>query len=105
VLFNRDTALLFGPRKEMYRLINDDHERCLTGASLSHNRVNRLQCDAPAPHRLTTLCSQPDAPDFLVLLGRLPVAPLATWQTPEHRDLPQTYALYACSQLKPAEAL
>jgi len=105
VLFNRDTGLLFGPRKEMYRLINDDHERCLIGASLNRSRADRLRCDRPAEHRLTTLCGEPDAPDFLVLLGRLPVEPLATWQPPEHRDLPQTYALYACSQLKPAEAL
>jgi hypothetical protein len=103
VLFNRNTGLLFGPRKEMYRLITDDHVHCLTGASLARSRANRLRCDAPAQHRLETLCSQPDAPDFVVLLGRLPPEPLATWRPPQHRDLPQTYALYACSQLKPAE--
>ncbi|MCE4555522.1 hypothetical protein [Pelomonas cellulosilytica] len=99
VLFNRDTGLIFGPRKEGYRRINEDRERCLTGASLAKDLAARLACEMPARERLESLCRQNDAPDYLVLRGRLPLEPLATWQPPVHRDPPQNYALYACSQL------
>ncbi|MBW8891630.1 MAG: hypothetical protein JF617_05520 [Burkholderiales bacterium] len=54
----------------------------------------------PSLERLTTLCSQLDAPDFVVLRDRLTIEPIATWRLPDHRELPQTYALYACSRLK-----
>jgi len=101
VLFNRHTGLVFGPRREMYRLINEDRERCTTGASMARSQAAWLNCEMPAPDRLVALCSQPDAPDFLVLRNRLAAAPLATWRPPEHRDPPQTYHLHACSQLKP----
>lgn len=103
VLFNRHTGLIFGPRKEMYRLINEDRRHCQTGALLSRSQVNWQRCEMPARDRLATLCSHPDAPGFLVLRSRLAEHPLATWRPPEHRDTPQTYHLYACTQLKPHE--
>lgn len=99
VLFNRDTALIFGPRRELYRGINEDRDRCRTGALLSRNREALARCDMPARERLETLCRQPDAPDFLALPDRLRSAPLATWRPETHRDLPQTFFLYACAQL------
>lgn len=105
VLFNRHTGLIFGPRKATYRLINDDRVRCHTGALLSRSQTNWLRCDVPSGDRLTALCTDFDAPDFLVLRGPLPgKAPLATWQPPPHREPPQTFHLYACTQLKPAES-
>lgn len=100
LLFNRDTALIFGPRQETYRLINEDHERCRNGSMLNKDREGLLRCDMPSQDRLLTLCQQPDRPDYLVLPGRLPMEPLATWQPPARRDPPQTFALYACTQLK-----
>ena len=100
VLFNRDTALIFGPRREMYRRINEDRERCRTGALLGRDRVALANCDMPVPARLEALCGQLDAPDFLALPGRLKPEPLATWQPAADRDLPRTFALYACSQLR-----
>ncbi|MBI3350726.1 MAG: hypothetical protein HY020_26455 [Burkholderiales bacterium] len=103
VLFNRDTALIFGPRRDIYRSITEDQARCSTGARLARDRKALASCDMPAPKRLTALCDQHDAPDFLVLRGQLPLPPLATWQPPAKRDLPQTYALYACSQLTARE--
>jgi hypothetical protein len=105
VLFNRDTGLMFGPRKASYRLINEDRERCRTGATLSRSQPNWLRCDMPSMDRLMTLCAELDAPDFLVLRGPLAgKAALATWQPPPHREPPQTFHLYACSQLHPAES-
>lgn len=105
VLFNRDTGLMFGPRKASYRLINEDRGRCRTGAALSRSQPNWLRCDMPSTDRLMTLCAEFDAPDFLILRGPLTGrAPLATWQPPPHREPPQTFHLYACTQLKPAEA-
>lgn len=106
LLFNRDTALLFGSRKEMYRRIDEDREQCKTGSLITRDLAARLRCEVPSMEHLATLCSQPDAPDFLVLRNRLAAKePLSTWQPPDHREPPQTYSLYACSQLKPAEAL
>jgi hypothetical protein len=102
LLFNRNTALIFGPHKEMYRLIKSDRESCRAGAFLAKDRASWLSCDMPSPQRLVTLCGQRDAPDFLVLPGRLTAEPLANWQPPARRNLPQTYALYACSQLRAA---
>ncbi|MDR7270571.1 hypothetical protein J2X20_003229 [Pelomonas saccharophila] len=103
VVFNRHTALIFGPRKESYRLIGEDRERCINGALLSRDRIALAQCEMPAQARLATLCSQPDSPDFLVLPDQLKLQPLATWQPPARRDLPSTFALYACSQLTALE--
>jgi len=100
LLFNRDTALIFGPRKETYRLINEDYERCRNGSLLSKDHEGLLRCDLPTQDRLVTLCQQPDRPDFLVLPGQLSIAPLASWRPPARRDPPQTFALYACTQLK-----
>jgi hypothetical protein len=100
VLFNRDTGLLFGSRNETYRRINEDREQCLTGAQLTRDLAARRRCEVPSLERLTTLCSQLDAPDFVVLRDRLTIEPIATWRLPDHRELPQTYALYACSRLK-----
>ncbi|RZJ07567.1 MAG: hypothetical protein EOP39_16040 [Rubrivivax sp.] len=99
VLFNRDTGLVFGPRKELYRRIDEDREHCQIGASIARDMAAKRACEMPTTDRLTTLCSQPDAPDFLVLRGALGQAPLATWQPPAHRDPPQTFNLHACSQL------
>lgn len=104
LLFNRDTALLFGPRKEMYRLINQDRENCLTGALIARDLASRMRCLMPAPERLQVLCSNVDAPDFLVLPGLLSPAPLSTWQLPTYREPRQTFSLYACSQLKPKDS-
>ncbi|HEY9106728.1 MAG TPA: hypothetical protein VIN58_08600 [Roseateles sp.] len=100
LLFNRDTALIFGPRKEMYRQIKRDREQCRAGALLEKDLAARHQCDMPTLARLEAVCSERDSPDFLVLPGRLPAEPLATWQPPARRDPPQTFALYACTQLK-----
>jgi hypothetical protein len=105
VLFNRYTGLVFGPREEQYRRINEDRERCRNGAMLTRDIAAKRACEMPSMDRLTTLCNQPDAPDFLVLRGRLEPPPLATWQPPTRRDPPQTFALYACDQLRPAHAL
>ncbi|WP_457354852.1 hypothetical protein [Roseateles sp. P5_D6] len=104
VLFNRDTALIYGPRREAYRLIDEDRKKCRTGAVLGRDRVALSYCDMPTEQRLVTLCLQPDAPDFLVLMNRLKPQPLATWQPPAQRDLPQTYVLYTCSQLTAHQA-
>lgn len=103
VLFNRDTALIYGPRREMYRLITEDRARCVSGALLARDRVALASCDMPAPGRLATLCRQHDGPEFVVLRGRLKTAPLATWSPPARRELPQSYSLYACSQLTTQE--
>ena len=104
MVFNRQTALIYGPRKESYRLITEDRERCTAGALLSRDRISLANCSMPSQARLETLCSQPDSPDFLVLPDRLKLQPLATWQPPVKRDLPQTFALYACSQLTTQES-
>lgn len=105
LLFNRDTALTFGPRKDLYRHINEDRERCKTGALMTRSLADLRRCEVPSPDRLSTLCSQTDAPDFVVLRDKLgALHPLATWAPPAHREPPQSYALYACTQLKPAEA-
>lgn len=105
VLFNRDTGLMFGPRKASYRLINEDRERCRTGAMLSRSQADWLRCDLPSNDRLVALCTDFDAPDFLVLRGPLTgKAALATWQPRPQREPPQTFHLYACTQLKPAES-
>lgn len=99
VLFNRHTGLIFGPRKETYRSINEDHKRCVTSAQLGRDGKALLRCDMPKEDRLVTLCQQADKPDFLVLPGRLSITPLATWQPPARHDQPQTFTLYACAQL------
>ncbi|MFG6486682.1 hypothetical protein ACG04R_08375 [Roseateles sp. BYS78W] len=104
VLFNRQTALIYAPRRETYRPIRDDRERCRTGAQFTRNRKALAHCDMPTNERLVTLCSQPDPPDFLVLVDRLKPEPLATWTLPQRRDVPQTFALYACSQLTRPES-
>lgn len=101
LLFHRDTALVFGPRLEMYRRIELDHEQCRAGALMARNLAARHHCKMPTLARVVDLCGEQDAPDFLVLPDRLPFEPLATWQPPAHRDPPQTYALYACSQINP----
>ncbi|MFG6460699.1 hypothetical protein ACG04Q_03880 [Roseateles sp. DXS20W] len=105
VLFNRDTGLMFGPRKASYRRINEDRERCRTGATLGRSQANWLRCDMPGNDRLMTLCADFDAPDFLVLRGLLNgKTPLASWQPAAHREPPQTFHLYACTQFRPAES-
>ncbi|MCY4752992.1 hypothetical protein [Pelomonas aquatica] len=103
VLFNRDTALIYGPRREAYRLIDEDRKSCRTGALMARDHVALAGCDMPSQGRLETLCQQADAPDFMALRGRLKPEPLATWQPPQRRDSPQTFALYACSQLTSKE--
>ena len=105
VLFNRHTGLVFGPRKEQYRRINEDLEQCRNHAMLARDIVAKRACEMPKIDRLITLCTQPDAPDFLVFPGRLEAPPLAIWRPPTHRDPPQTFALHACSQLRPAYAI
>jgi hypothetical protein len=105
LLFNRDTALVFGARKEMYLRINEDREQCKAGSLITRDLSSYRACDVPAIERLTTLCGQPAAPDFIVLRNQLAAKPLSTWHLPAHREPPQTYALYACTQFKPAEAL
>lgn len=102
LLFNRDTALIFGPRKEMYRRIKSDREQCRAGALLAKDLAARQQCEMPTLARLEAVCSERDSPDFLVLPGRLAVDPLTTWQPPAYRDPPQRYALYSCSQIQPS---
>ncbi|MEO6280224.1 hypothetical protein [Roseateles sp.] len=96
LLFNRDTALLFGPRKEIYRAIDQDRERCRTGSLLTRDLAARQRCLMPSSERLEALCNEADAPDFVVLPGSLSLPPLASWQSPQR----QTYVLYACSALK-----
>lgn len=100
LLFNRGTALMFGPRRAMYQRIKSEHEMCRTGSVLMHSSTNWFACEMPDASRLIDVCKASDAPDFLVLPGSLPVAPLARWQPPAYRNAPQTYHLYACSQLK-----
>lgn len=100
VLFNRDTALMFGPRLAMYRRIKSEHEMCRAGAIHMHSSTSWFACEMPDASRLIDVCNASDAPDFLVLPGKLPVPPLARWQPPAYRNAPQTYDLYACSQLK-----
>lgn len=105
LLFNRDTALMFGPRKDLYRLINEDRERCKTGSLLTRNLSESRRCEVPSLDRLAHLCEQHDAPNFLVLREKLAdLSPLSTWALPPHREPPQTFHLYACSQLKSAES-
>jgi hypothetical protein len=101
IVFNRHTALIYGPRKEAYRLIDTDRKHCQTGAKLAHDRVALARCTMPTLDRLTTLCSQSEAPDYLVLPDRFRAAqPLAQWALPASRDVPVTYSLYACEQFR-----
>ena len=100
MLFHRHNALSFGERRETYRGIGEDHEKCRNGAMLARDRQALSDCDTPKPERLVALCAGPDHPDFLVLPGRLPQPPLSTWQPPAHREPPQTFALYACRQIQ-----
>ncbi|RZL37836.1 MAG: hypothetical protein EOP35_07500 [Rubrivivax sp.] len=102
LLFNRDTALIFGARKETYRTIRSDRESCRSASLMTKDSAARRACDMPALDRLTALCGQQDRPDFMVLPGRLPWEPLATWSPARHREPPQSYALYACTQLASA---
>lgn len=102
LLFNRGTAVMFGPRKEMYRRIKADYDNCHAGGLMLKSRSAWFGCEMPSLDRLTDLCNQVDAPEFLVLAGRVSAAPLASWQPPSYRNAPQAYNLYACSQLKTA---
>jgi hypothetical protein len=104
LLFNRDTGLMFGPRKAAYRLIDDERKRCIAGATLSRSQSNWLQCEVPRNDHLTSLCAELDAPDFLVLRNQLAgINALATWQPATHREASQTFYLHSCTQLKSFE--
>lgn len=101
MLFHRHNALSFGERRETYRGISEDYGKCRTGAMLANDRQALQDCDIPSLDRLAALCAAPDHPGFIVLPARQQLAPLATWQLPVHREPPQTFSLYACSQLAP----
>lgn len=101
IVFNRHTALIYGPRKEAYRLIDTDRKHCQTGAKMAQDRVALARCTMPSLDRVTTLCNQPEAPDYMVLPARFPAPqPLARWALPAVRDVPVTYNLYACEQFR-----
>lgn len=101
IVFNRHTALIYGPRKEAYRLIDTDRKQCIVGATLARDRVALARCTMPSLDRVMTLCDQPEAPDYLVLPdGFRALQPLASWSLPARRDVPLTYQLYRCDQFR-----
>ena len=102
MLFHRHNALTFGERRETYRSISEDFSKCRNGAMFAKDRQALRDCDMPTLERLVALCAAPDHPGFIVLPSRLRLMPLATWQLPVHRETPQTFSLYACSQLAPS---
>lgn len=99
LLFNHDTAVVFGARKQAYRQIRSTYESCRVAALIAKSGAARRDCDMPALNQLAAICRQQDRPDFMVLPGLLPWQPLATWSPPSHREPPQRFALYACTQL------
>lgn len=99
MLFNRNNAMAFGARRELYRRIDEDRAACRHGAMLAQDREALTSCDVPALDRLGALCRSLDAPDAMVLPERLVIPPLATWQPTARHDPPQTFALYSCTQL------
>ncbi len=106
LLFNRDTALLIGPRREAYRRIASERETCEIGAVLAKRPSDYARCDTPSVARLADLCAQTDRPDFLVFESRLPVDALAVWQPPQlAHDAPiaPRFHLYACRQFTAAD--
>jgi len=106
LLFNHGTALLYGPRHSAFRRIEKASDDCTAGAFLAQDRQALADCEAPARERLEEICEpkEAQAPDYLVVRGHPWPAPLVRWELPTRRDLPATYALYACSQLRPAAA-
>lgn len=106
LLFNRDTALIYGPRYSAFRRIEKATEDCMQGAFLAQDPVVLADCELPSRERLEEICQArgAEAPDYLVVRGHPWPTPLAQWQLPARRDPPATYALYACAQLRSAVA-
>ncbi|KQW46635.1 hypothetical protein ASC81_09630 [Pelomonas sp. Root405] len=99
MLFNRNTAMAFGARRDQHRNINEDAANCRSDAMRLRDRELLASCDAPSvQQRLAALCSAWDPPDFLVLPQHHARTPLATWQPPTHRDPPLAYSLHSCRQ-------
>lgn len=99
LLFNRDTAVIFGARRQAYRPIRSAYESCRVATLIAKDGAARRACDMPSLAALVAVCRQQDKPDYLVLPELLPWQPLATWSPPRHREPPQRFALYACTQL------
>ena len=99
MLFNRNNAMAFGERRELYRKISEDYDGCQRAAALTKDRAALAACDVPSAQRLATLCRSWAPPDAVVLPERIALPPLATWQPPARLEPQQTFALYSCKQL------
>jgi len=100
MLFNRATAEIIGPRREAYRRIRQDKERCEVGVWMNLGSARDLTaCQTPAYQRLQELCSGLERPDFMIFETPSAPSPLATWGVGN-----QLFHLYRCSQFAPAGA-
>lgn len=96
LVFHRETALAFERRHELLRPLLLQRELCrLFGVVQDRSTEDAQQGCLPEPELLEELCAHPEAPDFLVLPGRVWRQPVASW-TFEGAGRSRSHSLYRC---------
>lgn len=99
LLFNRETAAIFGSRNEVYQPIRTTRDSCRAASLLAKDGLAWRRCEMPELGHLMAVCNRHYRPDFLVLPQRLRQEPLALWAPLRRREPSQQFALYSCAQL------
>lgn len=106
VLFNRQTAMEFMRRSEIFSMLETQRTTCALFVSLNGSEAGDAAENCyPTREIVEQICQTEPALDFMVFGRDLGTGKVAEWSPPPELNAPhKTYRLYACSSFRPSHA-
>ena len=99
VLFERQTAMEFERRRQVFSKLSFQREICMMLAGLERNPNWAAEC-VPDLELVTDVCRTERGPDYLVFPFALPHGAVASWTLAPRDAPPTTYHLHDCAKLR-----
>lgn len=99
LLFNRETALEFGRRRDEFSPLELQARVCSIMAVLNGEAHDREDC-TPTEAVVERLCTIDRGPDFMIFERRLPRGVIASWTFSAADEASHTYYLYDCQHFR-----
>lgn len=99
LLFNRDTALEYQRRHDVFLQLELQAQLCSLMAALGEGKDDQANC-VPTEELVRDLCAMERGPDFMIFERRLPKGVVASWTFNSPAGASRTYHLYDCKYLR-----
>lgn len=99
VLFERETAMEFERRRQLFAPLSFQREICMVFAGFDQNENWYAEC-APDLELVVELCRAERGPDYLVFPFAMPRGAISSWTLSLPGAQPVTYHLHDCKQLR-----